>query len=86
MSVADLKKNFGDSLVIPAKLEECAYVRPRDRPTGVFFMMQDGKLARVDIRNTTAIKTSEGAGIGDTEDRIKSLYPGKVTVKPHKRP
>ena len=84
MSVAELKKAFGDSLVIPAKLEECDYIRPKSQPAGVSFMINDGKLARVDIRDNTSIKTAQGAGIGDTEDRIKSLYAGQVTVQPHK--
>ena len=84
MSVAELKKAFGDSLVIPAKLEECDYIRPKSRPAGVLFMINDKKLARVDIRDSSSIKTAEGAGIGDTEDRIKSLYAGEVTVQPHK--
>jgi len=84
MTVAELQTAFGDSLVIPVKLAECDYIRPRNAPKGVSFMMENGRLSRVDIRGNTTLKTAAGAGIGDTEDRIKTLYPGQVTVQPHK--
>ena len=84
MIPSEMKFIFGDSLVIPAKLAECDYIRPSKSPKGVLFMMVNGQLARVEVRNNTSIKTTAGAGIGDTEDRIKSLYPGQVTVQPHK--
>lgn len=84
MSIAELKAAFGDSLVIPTKLAECDYVRPKSEPKGLSFMIENGKLSRVDVRNNTAVRTAAGAGIGDTEDRVKSLYPGQVKVQPHK--
>jgi hypothetical protein len=84
MTVAELKSAFGDSLVIPAKLAECDYIRPKNGPMGVAFMTDKDKLARVDVRDNSSIRTAAGAGIGDTEDRIKSLYPAQVTVQPHK--
>ena len=84
MTPAELKSAFGDSLAVPAKLAGCDYLRPKNNPQGVSFMMDRGKLARVDIRNNTSIKTVEGAGIGDTELQIKALYPGQLTIQPHK--
>jgi hypothetical protein len=30
------------------------------------------------------VATAEGARIGDTEARVQELYPGRVTVSPHK--
>jgi hypothetical protein len=47
-------------------------------------MMDNSKVARVDVRETSSIRTAEGAGIGDTEEQIKTLYPGQFTVQPHK--
>jgi hypothetical protein len=38
---------------------------------------------RVEVRRGT-IATSTGARIGDSEDKIKTLYPGQVSVTPHK--
>ncbi|MEO8576693.1 MAG: hypothetical protein ABI556_08340 [Gemmatimonadales bacterium] len=84
MTSAELKSAFGDSLIIPDDLGECGYIHPKNSPLGVFFMMENGKLARVEGRSNTSVRTAAGAGIGDTEDRIKSLYPGQVTVQPHK--
>ena len=46
-------------------------------------MVIDGHIARVDIQQG-AIKTADGAGIGDTEERIRSLYAGHIEVQPHK--
>ena len=84
MIPSEMKFIFGDSLVIPAKLAECDYIRPSKSPKGVLFMMVNSQLARVEVSRNTSIKTTTGAGVGDTEDRIKSLYPGQVTVQPHK--
>ena len=46
-------------------------------------MLENNKVARIEVRNGSTA-TSTGARIGDTEARIKSLYPGRVTVTPHK--
>ena len=47
------------------------------------FMVVNGQIARVDV-NDSSIATAEGARMGDTEQRIMELYPGRVTVQPHK--
>lgn len=72
------------SLVIPAKLQECDYVRVKNAPAGLLLMVEKGKISRVDVTEGTTIATTAGARIGDTEERIRSLYPGQVTVQPHK--
>ncbi len=46
-------------------------------------MIIDGRVARVDLQPGATIRTAEGAGIGDTEERIHALYPGRVEVQPH---
>ena len=61
----------------------CTYARTNGLPPGVMVMMEGGKIVRVEVRRGT-IATSTGARIGDSEDRIKTLYPGQVTVTPHK--
>jgi hypothetical protein len=45
-------------------------------------MVVDGRIARVDVENQS-IATGAGARIGDSEARIKRLYP-QVEVTPHK--
>jgi hypothetical protein len=39
------------------------------------------RIARVDIYKGSSITTISGAKIGDTEARIKSLYPGQIRVR-----
>jgi hypothetical protein len=62
----------------------CSYVKPKTAPQGIQFMLTDGRIARVDVVKNKQITTVSGAKIGDTEAKIKSLYPGKIKVTPHK--
>ena len=65
--------------------EECDYFLFADDSLrgSAHFMVINGQIARVDV-NDTSIATAEGARIGDSEQRIQELYPGRVTVQPHK--
>ena len=83
MSLDEAKVVMHDNLVVPAKLQECDYVTLRNAPAGIGIMVEKNEISRVEVRSGT-LATMEGAHIGDSEDRIKSLYPGMVTVKPHK--
>ncbi|MBW4496794.1 MAG: hypothetical protein KME26_27715 [Oscillatoria princeps RMCB-10] len=62
----------------------CFYLTPEGGPRDVGFMIADGRISRIDIWRESRITTLSGAGIGDTEARIKALYPGKIQVSPHK--
>ena len=66
-----------------SKLENCWYVKPQGGPRDISFMVIEGQIARVDIYGNNRITTVRGAKIGDSEDRIKSLYPGQIRVTPH---
>ena len=84
MTVAEAELALGAPLVLLGpQMEPCHYVEVKGRP-GVAFMVIDGRIARVDVRRLTTVKTAEGAGIGDTEARIQELYSGRVEVQPHK--
>ena len=61
----------------------CTYATMDGLPAGVGVMVEGGKVVRVEVRRGN-ISTSTGARIGDSEERIKSLYPSQVTVSPHK--
>ena len=65
--------------------EECDYFLFADDSIrgSAHFMVVNGRIARVDINDST-ITTAEGARLGDTEQRIMELYPGRVAVQPHK--
>lgn len=62
---------------------ECYYVAPEENTMDIRFMVTDGTIARVDIGRDSEIVTLSGAGIGDSEDRILSLFPGQIEVRPH---
>ena len=74
----------GNALVIRPAMDECDFVRMKDWTDGPLFMIEKGIVSRVDVARTSTIATEAGARIGDTEARIKTLYPGRVTVEPHK--
>lgn len=63
--------------------DQCDILHPARFPSGVTVMVVLDTIVRFDI-DRTGILTSEGAGIGDSEARIKELYRGTVTVQPHK--
>lgn len=52
-------------------------------PDGVSAMVVKGKVVRIDV-DTGAVTTEDGAKIGDTEDRVKSIYGEELKVEPHK--
>lgn len=88
MTVKKAQSATGTRLVslsgAPIESKGCFYVKPEKAPTGVEFMLTDGIISRVDVAKNTKISTASGAKIGDTESRIKSLYPGQIKVTPHK--
>jgi hypothetical protein len=64
--------------------EECDYVRfEGDSSRGIQFMVVQGRIARVDVHDTT-ISTSHGIRIGDSEAAVQEKYAERVTVSPHK--
>ncbi|MEP6832685.1 MAG: hypothetical protein ABJB74_04790, partial [Gemmatimonas sp.] len=67
-----------------SNLDECDYVTWEGGPAGLGIMVIDGKIARVDVRESTDIPTRSGARIGDSEERIKMLYGARVKVTDHK--
>ena len=70
----------------PTMNPQCDFVFPAvgaGIPDGVSVMVVKGKIARIDV-DTGSVTTEDGAKIGDTEDRIKSIYGDDVKVEPHK--
>lgn len=75
MTVAQASQALGTELVAPDGKGECYYVQPKQGFRGVGFMVISGKIARIDIESKE-YATDKGAKIGDTEEKIKSLYKG----------
>jgi hypothetical protein len=65
------------------RAESCDYLRSARLPAGVKLMLQRDTVVRVDV-DSGAVRTVEGAGIGDAESRVLATYAGRVTVQPHK--
>jgi hypothetical protein len=63
-------------------LNKCAYLESKRVPQGLGFMFAGGRVVRIDV-SRAGIRTATGVGVGDTEERIKQLYPGRITVEPH---
>lgn len=82
VSVGDAARMLGEPLSVAGADTACGYADPATLPAGVLLMVTSGTLARVDIWSRT-VKTAPGAGVGDSEARIDSLYRGRVTVEPH---
>lgn len=85
MSLAEASAALNGALVVPAGADTsaCAYVQWRGGPSGVRVMIESGRIARIDVRSGS-VSTEAGAHIGDTEERVSSLYAGRVTMSPHK--
>jgi hypothetical protein len=84
MTVAQASTALGGGIAAPKGYSGgCGYAVLVKAPSGLAVMLNDGKIARFEIRSG-GIKTTEGARIGDSETRIKSLYAGRVTSTPHK--
>ncbi|MEH2160872.1 MAG: hypothetical protein V7K38_07440 [Nostoc sp.] len=84
MTVSQAAKASGTKLPGDSPNNSCYYVKPQNEPKNVSFMVTEGRISRVDVRQNTEITTLKGAKIGDTEVQIKSLYPGQIKVTPHK--
>ncbi|MFN6568947.1 hypothetical protein [Dendronalium sp. ChiSLP03b] len=84
MSVSQATNASGTKLVGESPNNNCYYVKPKAEPKQVGFMVTEGRISRVDVWKNSKITTLKGAKIGDSEARIKSLYPGQIQVTPHK--
>jgi hypothetical protein len=84
MTVAEAQAEY-PTFKVPSSPDgsACSYATLDGWPAGIGVMVDAGKVVRVEIRRGN-FATSTGARIGDTEEKIESLYPGQVTVSPHK--
>jgi len=65
---------------------QCDFVFPAvgaGIPDGVSVMVVKGKIARIDV-DTGSVTTEDGVKVGDSEDRVRSVYGDELTVEPHK--
>lgn len=87
MTITEASKAAGTKLIRESGYEtnlSCFYVKPQGEPKDIGFMVTNKRISRVDVWKNKSITTLSGAKIGDTESRIRSLYPGQIQVTPHK--
>ncbi len=85
MTRAEAEAALGSKLTFPAGADPvCAMVPIPGTSEGTAALMVNDTLARVDVFRASTTATAAGARIGDTGDRIRSLYPGRVRAQPHK--
>lgn len=85
MSVADLRAAWKAPLT-PATLTDanaCAFLAPPKESREIAFMVQDGVLKRVDVRQGDTVAPG-GGRIGMTANEIAGLYKDKLAVQPNK--
>jgi len=56
---------------------------PRGAPAGVRFMVEQGKIVRVDV-DSSGVRTAAGAEVGMSEVDVRGRYPVGLRVQPHK--
>lgn len=61
----------------------CTYASATGLPAGVIVMVDTGVIVRFEVDSGT-VTTTEGARVGDSEERIRQLYGARVTSSPHK--
>ena len=86
MTVAEASQSSGIKLIQQSSGGEeygCLIFKPQNEPKGISFMVTENRIARVEIWENRRISTLKGARIGDTEAKIKSLYPGQIRVTQH---
>jgi hypothetical protein len=63
--------------------ESCWYLR-YDGPAAFLLMIIDGRVARIELRGKSALRTISGAHLGMSEDALRAMYGARLDVQPHK--
>ena len=85
MTVSEAMRASGQKLINQGESgggPSCRYYKIKELK-GIAFMVTNGRIARVDVTDNSKITTLSGAKIGDSESKIKSLYPNQIKVEAH---
>ncbi|HEX8674667.1 MAG TPA: hypothetical protein VF710_22390 [Longimicrobium sp.] len=83
-TVAEATRSAGRPLeAVREYKRQCGIYRFDTLPAGVSIMVSEGRVVRVEVDGPSGIRTTEGAGVGSTEDEIRRLYPGRIRTDPH---
>jgi len=81
MTVADATAAVA-GFTSPSQSQECDYATAASLPTGLAIMVENDRIARIDV-DTNTIPTIEGARVGDTVPHILALYGQRVSTSPN---
>jgi hypothetical protein len=82
MSVEEARRAFGLNLEGEDPGEGCAYAFLTDGPAGVSFMVEGGRVVRVDV-DSSLIATDRGVRVGDSEASVRQKYGEHIEVRSH---
>lgn len=88
MPIAEARKALNDPKAYLSYIDrepdnsKCAYLQSASIPDQIGVMFQDGVVARIDVIKP-GIRTASGAEVGNTEEAVKRLYPGRISVEGH---
>lgn len=92
MDLDVLRQRLGPKLdqFIAGDDESCVYLQRDLDPSGLGYLLQDGKLARISLYGdeydvaTSLVRTDRGISLGDTLDDLRAAFDGEVLVEePH---
>ena len=81
MAIHDAQVAAGSRFTPVTPIGHCYLVTPDDGQAGLTFWVVAGTVERVDV-DTRTITTRSGAGIGDTEDRIREMFGERIHTTP----
>ena len=81
MTIHDAQVAAGSRFTPVTPTGHCYLVTPDDGQAGLTFWVVAGTIERVDV-DTRTITTRSGAGIGDTEDRIREMFGERIHTTP----
>jgi hypothetical protein len=87
MTIAEITAALGpdsDPAVGGPDPDICDQFRPARAPEGLLVMVEQGRLSRISLIRTSALKTDRGFGLGDTAAAIKAAYGPLAVASPHK--
>lgn len=89
MTVDEARAALGGDFVVGgqgggAEPQGCEYAWSAAAPAGLAFMVEGGRVVRVDVGDSSAVATRMGARVGDTEEQVRALYGGRVQIQPHR--
>jgi hypothetical protein len=66
----------------PAVMGNCFSITPRGAPSGLRFVVSNGRISRIDV-TSPAYASRSGARIGQTEEEVMQVYAGQLEVSAH---